>query len=291
MKASRYFIFISAITFQVLFLSLNAHTAALEDTYLQTRDGFIQKFTTLKSPAAEEHNRALRVLESYLQSIIGPSGVKGFSGEGAISLETLEKDEAGFNQVDGLRFDSLEKCLFITTRHLLLQYINANEDLPKDLHSLPANGTFLSRVFDWDSAFTHFVEVPIKITHGFEVAKAALFLNAQDIGPFAPTTLIVFTANKNRVFLLKSDAKVDQIRSCKNRWDGFEKRSLKAFNQYRSSQLTDKKSFEEHVRLEDEGFEAYRCCFEKGIKKKKAFSRVQQQAQSIVDQLWRAAVE
>jgi hypothetical protein len=267
-----------------LFL-VNAIAGSPEEAYLETRDNFIRQFARNEAPGNGDHDHALRVLEELLWKAVGTVRVPGFSGRGTISLESLVPRGGGFNQVDGLMFDAARKRLFVTTRVLLKHYVERNKDLPQGYLHLAESEEFYSRVFDWDSAFTRFSEIPVRIIGDFSVARAFLTLNAQDIGPFVPKTIIVFAVKGNRVFLIRSDASVGQIAACKSQWDIFESRSLEAFRRYRSSQLTDRKAINESSKIEEEGFRAYRSCFGNSIKGQKAFLQMEDQVQAIIDRL------
>lgn len=264
---------------------IDAVAGPTEDVYLEMRDRFIHQFEKTKDLNVEEHNHALKVLEEQLRLIVGPIKVTGFSGPGAINLETLERGDGGFNQVDGLRFSSEGEQLFVTTEGLLKHYLENNKGFPKDLSRLPKNEEFYSKVFDWDSTFTQFAEIPIRKTRGLSIARAFLTLNAQDIGPFNPETVIVFVSKGKRVLLYKSEVQTIQIPACKDQWDRFERKSSEALARYRSSGLTDRNAWNDNIRFEGEGFEAYRRCYGIKIKSEKSFSRLTDQVQSIVNRL------
>lgn len=277
------------VLFLVLLLQvlvIDAVAGSTEDVYLEMRDRFIHQFVEkTKELNYEEHDHALKVLEEQLRVIVGPIKVAGFAERGAINLQTLERGDGGFNQVDGLMFSSEREQLFVTTGGLLKDYLNRNKGLPEDFNQLSRSEEFYSRVFDWDSAFTRFAEIPIKNTRGFSITRAFLTLNAQDIGPFIPETVIVFVAKGNRVLLFKSEVQTIQIPACKDQWDRFERKSSEALARYHSSGRTDRIAWDDHLRFESEGFEAYRRCYERKIKSEKAFSRLTDQVQSIVDRL------
>src|SRR6266481_9236429 len=108
----------AVLLFVALFNCLSAPVtlvaAFLEEKYFETRDNFIRQFSTASSPEANSDEKALSKLEKQLQLIIGPVDVAHFPKRGKINLETLYQD-AGFGQVDGLRFGSEHQLLFVTT--------------------------------------------------------------------------------------------------------------------------------------------------------------------------------
>jgi hypothetical protein len=166
--------------------------ASLEEKYFETRDNFIRQFSTASSTQDKADKKALSQLEKRLQRIIGPVDVAHFPKRGKINLETLQQD-AGFGQVDGLRFGSEFKLLFVTTTGLLNAYLQQHkEKLPTELGKLAKTEEFYSLVFDWDAAVTHFAEVPVRTTNDKSFAYAFLGLWGQDIGPFPPKHLFVF---------------------------------------------------------------------------------------------------
>jgi len=268
--------------------------ASLEEKYFETRDNFIRQFSTPTSPEANSDEKALAKLEKalsklekQLQLIIGPVDVAHFPKRGKINLETLDQDDPGFRQVDGLRFDSEHELLFVTTTGLLNSYLQQNKELPTELGKLAKAEEFYSLALGWDAAVTHFAEVPVRTTNDKSFAYAFLGLWAQDIGPFPPKTLFVFFANGDRVFVVSSEVQsnIDQIAECKDVWDGFKKKSDAASAAYQASELKDQKATDDMRRYEDEGFKAYCRCFEQRAKMEPFFEPLTKQAQTLVDNL------
>jgi hypothetical protein len=267
--------------------------ASLEEEYFETRDNFIRQFSTPSSPEANYEKvlsklrKALSKLEKQLQLIIGPVDVAHFPKRGKINLETLEQGDGGFGQVDGLRFDSKDELLFVTTMGLLNSYLQQHKELPTELGKLAKAEEFYSLAFYWDEAVTHFAEVPVRTTNDKSFAYAFLGLWAQDIGPFPPKTLFVFFANGDRVFVVSTEVQsnIDQIAECKDVWDGFKKKSDAASAAYQASELKDQKATDDTVRYEEEGFRAYCQCFEQRAKTEPFFKQLTKQAQTLVDNL------
>jgi len=280
--------------FSCLSAPMTLVAASLEEKYFETRDNFIRQFSTPSSPEANSDEKALAKLEKalsklekQLQLIIGPVDVAHFPKRGKINLETLDQDDPGFRQVDGLRFDSEHELLFVTTTGLLNSYLQQNKELPTELGKLAKAEEFYSLALGWDAAVTHFAEVPVRTTNDKSFAYAFLGLWAQDIGPFPPKTLFVFFANGDRVFVVSSEVQsnIDQIAECKDVWDGFKKKSDAASAAYQASQLKDQKATDDTVRYEEEGFRAYCRCFEQRAKMEPFFEPLTKQAQTLVDNL------
>ena len=280
--------------FSCLSAPMTLVAASLEEKYFETRDNFIRQFSTPSSPEANSDERALSKLEKalsklekQLQMIIGPVDVVHFPKRGKINLETLDQDDGGFGQVDGLRFDSEHELLFITTTGLLNAYLQQHKKLPTELGKLAKAEEFYSLALYWDEAVTHFAEVPVRTTNDKSFAYAFLGLWAQEIGPFPPKNLFVFFANGDRVFVVSTEVQsnIDQIAECKDVWDGFKKKSDAASAAYQASELKDQKATDDTVRYEDEGFRAYCRCFEQRVKMEPCFKQLTKQAQTVVDSL------
>jgi len=269
--------------------------ASLEEKYFESRDNFIRQFSTASSPEANSYEKvlpklekALSKLEKQLQLIIGPVDVAHFPKRGKINLETLEKDDGGFGQVDGLRFDSKHEQLFVTTAGLLNAYLQQHKELPTELGKLAKAEEFYSLALYWDEAVTHFAEVPVRTTNDKSLAYAFLGLWAQEIGPFPPKNLFVFFANGDRVFVVSTEVQsnIDQIAECKDVWDGFKKKSDAASAAYQASELKDQKATDDDMQKnEEDGFRAYCRCFEQRVKMEPCFKQLTKQAQTLVDNL------
>ena len=261
--------------------------ASPEQKYLETRDNFIRQFSTANSPQDNSDKKSLSKLEKQLQLIIGPVDVAHFPKRGKINLETLDRNDPGFFQVDGLRFGSEHELLFVTTTGLLNAYLQQNKELPTEFGKLAKAEEFYSLVFSWNAAVTHFAEVPVKATNDKSFAYAFLGLWAQDIGPRPPKTLFVFFANGDRVFVVSTEVQsnIDQIAECKDVWNGFKKKSDAASAAYQASELKDQKATDDTVRYEEEGFRAYCQCFEQRAKMEPFFKQLTKQAQTLVDNL------
>jgi hypothetical protein len=272
-----------------LFSCLSAPTtlvaASPEEKYLETRDNFIRQFSTASSTQDKADEKALSQLEKQLQLIIGPVDVAHFPKRGKINLETLQQD-AGFGQVDGLRFGAEWEVLFVTTTGLLNAYLQQHKDLPTELGKLAKDEEFYSLVFDWDAAVTHFAEVPVRTTNDKSFANAFLGLWGQDIGPFPPQHLFVFFANGDRVFVVSTEvqSKIDQIAECKDLWESLKKKSNAASAANQASERKDQKPSDDMQR-EEEDFRAYCKCFEQRAKMEPFFKQLTKQAQTLVDNL------
>jgi hypothetical protein len=271
--------------FSCLSAPITLVAASLEEKYFETRDNFIRQFSTASSIDDKSDQKALSKLEKQLQLIIGPVDVAHFPKRGKINLETLQQD-AGFGQVDGLRFGAEYELLFVTTTGLLNAYLQQHKELPTELGKLAKAEEFYSLAFDWDAAVTHFAEVPVRTTNDKSFAYAFLGLWGQDIGPFPPKHLFVFFANGDRVFVVSTEAKskIDQIAECKDLWERLKKESDAASAADQASERKDEKPTDDMQR-EKEDFRAYCRCFEQRAKMEPYFKQLTKQAQTLVDSL------
>src|SRR6266542_3211053 len=286
MKRVSQLLLLGALILLALFSCLSAPmtlvAASLEEKYFEARDNFIREFEKASGPIDvlaeqdqhaldEQDKRALAELEKQLKSIVGPVNVEGFPKEGKINLETLQKGDLGFGQVDGLRFSSEQEYLFVTTDNILKKYLAGQPNLPKD------------------SAVTYFAEIPVKSTNEKSYVCAFLGLIAQDIGPFIPKAIFVLVTNGNRILAVQSPAaaEITEIPQCRNEWEKFAKKKADAHQVYESSGLKNEKALDEGVQYEQHGFQAYQRCYEREAKNQKFFAPLEKQAQSLVDRLLR----
>jgi len=257
---------------------------SLEEDYFATRDGFIRRFANGASPSDER--QALTELEGKIRAILGPLNIEGFSGQGKINLWTL-RNEMGFGQVDGLRFNSGTEFLFVTTRSLLNPYLAGHPGLPRDIIGLSRTGDFYRRVFHADAGVTLYAEVPVKSANGKTFVRAFLGVAAQDIGPFIPNGIFVFVSTGRQIRIAYADPAVEirDIPQCRSEWEAFNRKSAAAYEIYLSSRLKDNQAFDDFHRYEVQGFEAYCQCFGREAKDRPFFDSLKKQAQSIADLL------
>lgn len=260
--------------------------AAIEATYIKTRDDFRHGFET-STYSNDEDERALEVLKKQMKEVIGPVSIDGFPQESALNLGTLVVNEIAGDNVDGLVFYSpANETLFVTTDGLLNSYVAAHPRLPKLLRDLSRSESLYTFSIGGDAAVTNFADIPVTAGKGQDLAYAFLGLTAQDIGPFVPEEIYVFVSSRKRVFLVSAPvrAKVG-IAACKRVWDTYGKKSEKALTAYRDSDLKDEDAFNEHLREENKGFAAYTECYKEKTRNQPFFSALLKQAQSIVDRL------
>lgn len=275
-------VFVSLLS--VLTVSTASTAASLEEKYLETRNGFIRQFG--KSAAPVDDGPALAELEKQLRTLVGPIPMEGCQKPGRINLLTLQ-DKTGFGQVDGLRFDCGPGSVMVTTKGLLESYLAEHPKLPKPWAQLSRSEEFYRLAFYSDAAVICYTDLPVQNADNRAFAHAFLGVTAQDIGPLVPSEIFVFVSKGNRIFLVQIPAEtgVTQIPQCRNEWTTFEKKSSQAFDAYRSSHLQNKKAIEDSLRYRQQGFEAYRRCYDREARNQPFFTPLKKQAQSIVSRL------
>lgn len=259
-------------------------TTSLEEKYFETRDHFIRQFERDTIPI--DDRPALAELEKQIRPIVGPVKIAGFPKQGKLNLLTL-KNEPGFAQVDGLRFDNGRETLFVTTVSLLKKYLAEYPELAQDVSRISKTGDFYRRVFHADAGVICFAEVPVIRRKGQSFVHAVLGVSAQDIVSVIPNEIFVFVSIGNRILLVNAPvaAEITDIPQCLSQWEKFNQKSAKAYELYKSTQLKNKKALAEYHLYREQGFEAYVRCFEEEANKQPFFPSLKNEAQAIVDRL------
>lgn len=259
-------------------------TSSLEENYFATRARFIRQHEKTTIPIDERP--ALAELEKQIKTIVGPVKIAGFPKQGKLNLLKL-KDEPGFVQVDGLRFDNGRETLFVTTESLLKNYLAECPELPRDFRRISKAGDFYRRVFHSDAGVICFAEVPVIRREGQSFVHAILGVSAQDIVSVIPDEIFVFVASGNRILIVNAPVavKITDIPQCSSQWEKLDRKSSEAYEIYKSSQLKNKKALADYHLYREQGFAAYTSCFEKEAKKQQFFPSLINEAQAIVDRL------
>lgn len=248
----------------VLMGSVCAKSASLEDQYFATRDNYIQTLSTAGTPEKPADDRgALAVLEKKIKKIIGPVKVEGFGGEGEINLETLI-EELGFGQLDGLRFNSTNASLVVTTPRLLNRYLSDGKYITKSLAALAENEAFYTAGTSSDAAVSLYAPVQLIKNNNADSAYAYLGLIAQDIGPFLPDRIFVLAKRGERIFIatLGLGERAPDIEACKKVW------------------------FDKEKKDEEAAYSAYKECYGKNIRETEFYKDVSKQADDIVKRIY-----
>jgi hypothetical protein len=274
-------------------LSLGMATTAVadspEENYLSARNGYIRKLAKADEGADKDtlEKAALSDLEKQIRKIIGPVKIKGFPGEGRINLETLQKNMAESDLLDGLSFGKNgPETLLVTTDGLLKDYLKNHPDLPTDVKAVSRSDSFYTVVFG-DAAVVIFADLPVKSPDGKSYVHAFLGRETQDIGPLVPFQIYVFVHRPGRLLLVYAHAKTEfaKVPECEREWDRFEKKASEKNAAYHASKEKNEKLDDEWSKIRDDGFKAYVKCFGQKVQSAPTFAPATSQAQSIVDRL------
>lgn len=283
-------------------LSVTAHAASPEETYLAARDAFIAKFNPAKEPSpisdamAKEEEQARADLTRQLRSIIGPLNVKGYAGDGEYAIDSLFKGDIGFGTLDGLSFSAPKDVnLVVTTRGLFERWVRDHKDwwgtsvdnIPPDPIAALKTEAFYTQAISADAAVVRFAELPVSKPAGADAAYAMLVMRRQDIGPGSPDEILVGVLSGTRLFVVSmpSSAETKLMPACEKIWDEALAKSNKLLESSASSGNKDEKLFDEQNRMQDQGDAAMRQCFAERVTGDPAFARLTRQAQDTVDQL------
>src|SRR5205823_12763967 len=130
----------SLIVAVLMAVSVSANAASPLEVYLATRDGYIEKFSTLEERGRfndrtrRDMQRALQDLEKQLRGIVGPVSIKGFRPTGKINSDTLVRSDVGFGGLDALVYTSqfgskeTKSHVYVTTSALFDQWLKEHRD-------------------------------------------------------------------------------------------------------------------------------------------------------------------
>lgn len=283
-------------------LSLAAHAASPEETYLAARDGYIAKFNPSKEPSpvsdamAKEEERARADLTRQLRTIIGPLTVMGYAGDGEYAIDSLFKGDIGFGTLDGLSFSAPKDAnLVVTTRGLFERWVRDHKDwwgpsvanVPPDPIAALKTEAFYTQAISADAAVARFAELPVSKPANAEVAYAMLVMRRQDIGPGSPDEILVGVLSGARLYVVSvpASAEIKLMPACEKIWDEALAKSNKLLESNSAPGNKDEKLFDEQNRMQDQGDAAMRQCYAERVTGDAAFARLTKQAQDIVDQL------
>lgn len=249
----------------VLMGSVCANSESLEDEYFKTRDGYIQKLSTVIPPndAFVDDKSELATLEQQLKKILGSVKVEGFDGNGEINLDALT-EQLGFGKLDGLVFRSTDTTLVVTNTRLLDRYIRDGKYTTKNLAEVSANEEFYSAGIFSESAASLYAPVPLVKRNKRDESYAYLGLHAQDIGPFLPYHLFVLTKRNDKVFIAITQLteRAPEFEACQKAW------------------------FDKEKKDEEAAYSAYKECYGKNIRETEFYKDVSKQADDIVKRIY-----
>jgi hypothetical protein len=285
----------------IAFIPLAAHAASPEESYLASKKRYVEKFKKLEDAeqmndrALKEEERARLDLEKQLREVVGPLALKGFSGPGKISLETLFSEDVGANQLDGLVYSSDDNAqAVVTTESLLQSWLRARKPdwpnpkaAPTEIPQALKSEDFYTLALSSDAAVSKYAEILLEKPANAAFAFALLDARSQDTPPRIPNELIVSVVREGKVFLTTAPAKakIDSIPACDKISQEYESKASKARAAYNASNPKNEKLFDESTRFEREGDASYRRCFAEQAKNERFFRTLTDEAQSLLDRL------
>jgi len=274
--------------------SVTAFAATPDEAFIAQRDAFIAKLNPPGKELAPPTDAATRdmeqsraQLEKSLRTLVGPLNVKGFSGEGKYSVDSLFEGDMEFGMLDGLLFTKDKNTrLIVTTVGIAEPWAKAREgvgdkkEAPKDLASALKRDDFYTRATIGDAAVSNMGELPITKPPGVDSVYAMLSIRRQDFGLIPVDEMLIGVIVPPRVYILSTPiAKIRIMPPCEKL---FKDASAKSDRMARSK---DEKIAEGAERAMEQGDEAMRKCFAERVRSNPAFPKLTQQAQDFVDML------
>jgi hypothetical protein len=241
--------------------------------YLAARDRYIAEFKARPAddPSDKRMDRAFADLEGQLKTIIAPWHAPGFPAEGRINLSTLDHQDMGFGALDGLRYETKETAVIVTTPVLVRNWIadhnrwwSGSDDIPQPVGAAIRSEQFWTYAEFDDSAKFFFGEVPVKIPGGTGVVLLAVDTQT-GIPNEGPRYILVAVLRDDRIFVAsqKLETTVPQQPVCER-------------------QLEEASSYPNTAKHADRDFQA---CFAPHLHEQPRYGAIRKQAQALVDLL------
>lgn len=272
---------ITRLTFAFLVLSFGSLVTyaqagdTAENNYIQARNSILKQLKG-HEVSDQENSEAVKKLDSLIQAAVGPIRIKGFSENWHSNVQTFQ-DEVGVGRADGVENEIPGTIAFVSTPKILSAFLGRNNF---DFKEASKNENLLSLAVTTDAALTPYFDVPVKLPKGITQAHALVALEAQDIGPYEPHSLIVVATRRNQVFIINQELKgiQTQIPACNHAWTQQNKLADAAYTKYKKSNLQDQKAINEYHRLEEAAFKSYRDCFQSKAKLQAFFPEIEKRA-------------
>lgn len=267
--------------FFISVISTIGRAETAEDIYLRTKAGYVQKFKSLKKVDDKQDQAALSDLEAQLKAFLERKDVAK-KKQMTISFSTLFPDPDN-EHLDGL-LDGGNFRVLLTNLRLL----SADFNLEKiDVNRITMNEDLYRRAVGSDAAYTLTGEIPTTKPKNLSVARTLLVIEAQDIGPFVPKLLTAFAQRGDTILIAAETLQIPlkQLPACLKVWEKYDQASKVRFSKYSNSGLKDTQAIDDSHAIGHTGFKKYVECFDRDIRKNKAYKNLQKQAQSIADRL------
>lgn len=283
-----------------LLLGLSFAVAATpEEGYLAARDAAIAKIKKLEekkgaeTAVGKEQTKALAALDKQLQPIVGGLAIKAYPAKGAISFDTLSKNEVGFGVLDGLRFASADggPQAVVTTDGLMTKWLSKPAEwwtktrkTPPSIDEALATDGFYTFAIGPDAAFTKMASLPIKAPDGAAFATATLGGWSQDVGPNPEQEIIVALRKGDKIYIASERAKkYKDIPACEAIWKEAQTKAEATYKKYADGGAKDQKAFDAYNAINDKADKTYRACYAERTPKEAFFPAVVKEAQEIAD--------
>lgn len=254
-----------------------------EAEYLKTRDAYIEQIGPFMQARIDTLNqmddRALLNLETRLKEILKDAK---YSVQGKNNLETLTP-MLGFGKLDGLTLEKDSMKIFYTSKNLFLNYFKEKKvevSIPESLDGI-FQSAFASNWFILD--FTH-IKIP---SPKGTVAYGMVGLGGQGIGPFPPDHLHALLSTDKYIYLIEKWFKnpINELPECKSEWETIHAEAEKLGERYRASNLEDTAAINKSFKLDEEAFNKYRECYQRGLPSDPQFEALKKQLESMVKYL------
>jgi hypothetical protein len=271
--------------------------ASPEDSYLAARDAYIKKFAHSASDDAtlKAHERALADLQGKLRGVIGPVALKGFAGEGTISLDSLDEGDEGFAKLDGLVFgtDPDKPQVLVTTPGLFDAWLRAHENfwkespLPGAMEAALKRDDFYTQAINNGAAVVTFAEIPVAKPAWATFAFAVLDGRTQSEVPRVPDEMIITVRGAHRVYIVtvKTAVAAGPIAACDALHAQLTRESDAASEADQKAESKDPALHAKADQLAHKADWAYPDCFASEARQATFFPALVKQVQSLVDML------
>jgi len=271
--------------------------ASLEDGYLAARDGYIKRFehSPQDDATSKAYDAALADLEARLRQIVGPVQIKGFAGDGKISLGALDSGDEGFGLLDGLVYASADEKtrVLVTTTSLFDKWLAAHTHfwpeapLPAGMGEALKRDDFYTQAVNNDAAVVTYAEIPLSKPAWATLAFAVLDGRTQDAPPPVPNEMIITVRRADRVFIVttKTAVAAGPIAACDARQARVAAEAKAANEADQKADTKDAALHDKAVQLAQRLDRAYPECFATEARKAAFFPALVKQAQGLVDLL------
>jgi hypothetical protein len=178
--------------------------SSVEAKYLTAKERISAQIGKVGAPGSDAVISAMYdaqdQLISILQPILPPPPIKDLDARVIMPIDDFEPGTPGAGQADGLIFGANDLTVFETTDHLFSRYI-ARHAKDIDNRKPQQSEQLYSNIFDWDTHFDLFDELPVKASSPNITAHAYVGMWAQDTGPWNPQNVILFIRQQGRVYV------------------------------------------------------------------------------------------